>query len=56
MEKIKLTENYKQGLIDFITELERKILEVEPSMIKNNDYSKRYLKKWKPLRDFVPYE
>jgi len=55
-EKLKLTEKHKQELIDFINELEYKILEVEPSIIKDTDYSKRYLKKWKPLRDFVPYE
>ena len=56
MKKIRLTKDYKKRLIDFITELERKILEVEPSIINNTNYSKRYLKKWKPLRNFVPYK
>jgi hypothetical protein len=52
---LKLIENHKQELIGFITELEVKILEIEPSMKRNTIYSKKYLKKWKPLRIFVPY-
>lgn len=56
IENIELTEKHKQGLIDFVIALERKILEVEPSIIKDTDYSIRYLKKWKALRDMVPYE
>ncbi|TVZ15431.1 transglutaminase domain-containing protein [Maribacter sp. MAR_2009_72] len=55
IENLKLTEKHKKGLIDFIIQLEYKILEVEPSIIKDTDYAKRYLKKWKPLRDMVPY-
>ncbi len=54
-ENLRLTEEHRQGLIDFVIELEYKILEVEPSIVKNTDYAKRYLKKWKPLRPWVPY-
>ncbi|MEZ4811565.1 MAG: transglutaminase domain-containing protein [Allomuricauda sp.] len=52
---LKATEKHKQELIDFIVKGENKILEVEPSILKNTDYSKRYLKTWKPLRSMVPY-
>ncbi|WP_424002491.1 transglutaminase domain-containing protein [Maribacter sp. IgM3_T14_3] len=52
---IRLTKNYKETLVDFVIQLERTILKVEPSIIKDTDYSKRYLKKWKPLRDLVAY-
>lgn len=54
-EFIRLTTNYKETLVDFVIQLERIILKVEPTIIKDTDYSKRYLKKWKPLRDLVPY-
>lgn len=54
-EYLRLTKNHKKTLIDFIVQLEHTILKVEPSIIKDTDYVKRYLKKWKPLRAMVEY-
>ncbi|MEY8778848.1 transglutaminase domain-containing protein [Allomuricauda sp. XS_ASV26] len=56
LENSKSAKKYKQELIDFIIELERHLLEVEPSIVRNTDYANRYLKKWKLLRPWVPYE
>ncbi|KAB7530791.1 hypothetical protein F8C76_04645 [Flagellimonas olearia] len=56
VEHLKSSVNHKQELIDFIAEMEYKLLEIELSIVKNTDYANRYLKKWKPLRPWVPYE
>lgn len=56
IERLEVSKKSKKELLDFIIDIEHKILEVEPSVLKNTDYAKRYLKKWKPLRDLVPYE
>lgn len=48
-------EGNKKELLDFITELEFKILEVEPVIQRNTKYSEKYLKTWKPFRFTVLY-
>lgn len=53
-ENAKLVAENTKNLYDFITSIEFKILEIEPSIEKNKKYAKRYLKKWKPLRFLVP--
>ncbi|WP_420602968.1 transglutaminase domain-containing protein [Flagellimonas sp.] len=53
--KRKQSEDHKKELLSFITELEFKILEVEPVIQRNTKYSEKYLKTWKPFRFTVLY-
>nr|WP_299383470.1 transglutaminase domain-containing protein [Allomuricauda sp.] len=50
-----LLESHEKELIDFIAKLETKMLDVEPSIIRNTAYSKKYLSTWKPFRFTVVY-